>query len=157
MRPSRCRAAAFADRRHVPAEHPGLDVVGHPLVLVLCAFTPDMEPVFEAVAAAATAVGLRAVRVKDVPGDYRVTDTILTLLKTARLVVADLTHDRPNVYFELGYARGFGKTVVTTIRAGSKAHFNVQDWTYLEYIDSRPLEHEIRQRFAFELSTPKAL
>jgi hypothetical protein len=27
--------------------------------------------------------------------------------------VADLSHERPNVYFELGYARELGKTVVT--------------------------------------------
>jgi len=104
------------------------------------------------VPAAAISVGLRAQRMKDVQGDYRVTEKILTLLRTADMVVADLTHERPNVYFELGYARGIGKTVITIMRAGAQAHFDVQDWTYLEYIDSRPLEHQIREQFAFELT-----
>ena len=39
-------------------------------------------------------------RVKDLQGDYRLTDRILTLLRAARIVVADLSHDRPNIYFE---------------------------------------------------------
>src|SRR5215472_8908980 len=69
----------------------------------------------------------RAERVKDVQGDYRITETILAMIRQARFVVADLTHERPNVYFELGYARGLGKTVITLLRAGTIAHFDVRD------------------------------
>jgi hypothetical protein len=122
------------------------------LVFVVCSFDPRMDPVFEAIAAAASAVGLRAVRVKDTQGDYRITDRILTLIRAARLVVADLSFELPNVYFELGYARGIGKTIVTIIRSGAAVHFDVRDWTYLEYIDSRPLERQLRERFVFEIS-----
>lgn len=53
------------------------------------------------------------------PGDYRITDRILASIQRAGLVVVDLTQDRPNVYFELGYARGLGKTVVTIMREGT--------------------------------------
>lgn len=121
------------------------------LIFVVCAFIPEMDPIFDAIAAAAEAVGLRAERVKDVKGDYRITDKIMTLVRTARLVVADITYERPNVYFELGYARGLDKTVVTILRSGAIAHFDVRDWTYIEYIDSRPLERQLRERFSFEL------
>jgi hypothetical protein len=107
-------------------------------VFVIASFAPDMEPAFEAVEAAAKTVGLRAYRVKDVHGDYRITDQIIRGIQRARFVVVDLTHERPNVYFELGYARGLGKTVVTIMRAGTPVHFDVRDWTYLEYVDSRP-------------------
>jgi hypothetical protein len=124
------------------------------LVFVICSFDPEMDPVFDAITAAAAAVGLRAERVKDVQGDYRITDKILALLRTARLIVADLSRERPNVYFELGYARGLSKTVVTILRSGTNAHFDVRDWAYIEYIDSRPLEHQLRERFLFELQPP---
>lgn len=122
-------------------------------VFVITSFAPDMEPAFEAVEAAATAVGLRAHRVKDIAGDYRITDRILTSIRRARFVVVDLTHERPNVYFELGYARGLGKTVVTIMRVGVIAHFDVRDWTYLEYFDSRPLERALTERFQYELTS----
>lgn len=127
------------------------DLVDDKLVFVVASFAPDMEPIFQAIAAAAQAVGLRAERVKDVKGDYRITDKILGMINRARLVVADLTYERPNVYFELGYARRCEKTVITILRKGTIAHFDVQDWTHLEYFDSRPLESDLVDRFRFEL------
>ena len=85
-------------------------------------------------------------------GDYRITDQIVQMITSARFVVADLTHERPNVYFELGFARGLGKTVITIARQGTRVHFDVKDWTYIPYIDSRLLERDMRKRFEFELS-----
>ncbi|HET7014381.1 MAG TPA: hypothetical protein VFI65_10750 [Streptosporangiaceae bacterium] len=123
------------------------------LVFVICSFDAAMDPVFDAVSCAAASVGLRAERVKDYQGDYRITDKILTLIRSARLIVADLSYERPNVYFELGYARGLGKTVITMVRTGTIPHFDVRDWTYLEYIDSRPLECLLRERFRFEIKS----
>jgi nucleoside 2-deoxyribosyltransferase len=119
---------------------------------VISSFAPETDPAFLAIAEAAKAVGLRAEGVKNVQGDYRITDKILTMIGQARFVVADLTHERPNVYFELGYARGLGKTVITLLRAGAIPHFDVNDWVYLEYFDSRPLEADLLERFRFELS-----
>jgi hypothetical protein len=121
------------------------------LVFIICAFSPDMEPVVEGVKAAANQVGLTAKRVKDILGDYQITSQIMSMIATARLVVADLTHERPNVYFELGYARGMGKTVVTCAREGTDIHFDVKDWTYIPYADSRVLEKALLDRFTFEL------
>ena len=134
------------------ADSPAQEVIDEHLVFVVTSFLPDMEPAYEAIKGAAAALGVRAERVKDVPGDYRITDRMLLMIRQARLIVADLTYERPNVYFELGYARGLGKTVITIIREGSKPHFDVQDWTYLEYIDSRPLERDLFERMKIELS-----
>ncbi|MFD8543455.1 TIR domain-containing protein [Streptomyces sp. NPDC059649] len=120
-------------------------------VFVVISFDPAMEPTFSAIESAARRVGMTAERVKDLKRDFRVTETILEKIESARLVVADLTLERPNVYFELGYARGKGKTVVTLIKEGSKAHVDVRGWNYLEYIDSRPLEEDLVERFKVEL------
>lgn len=122
------------------------------LVFVIIAFRDDMEPIFDGIKDAGTAVGLTVKRVKDVQGDYRITDQIVQMITRARFVVADLSHERPNVYFELGYARGLGKTVITIAREGTSIHFDVKDWTYIPYIDSRLLERDIRKRFEFELA-----
>lgn len=122
------------------------------LVFVIMAFSPDMEPIFEGIKDAGAAVGLSVKRVKDVQGDYRITDQIVQMIGQARFVVADLSHERPNVYFELGFARGLGKTVITIAREGTPIHFDVKDWTYIAYIDSRILERDLTKRFEFELS-----
>lgn len=143
------RVLAILDGRN--ASQPRAPAADATLIFVICSFTPQMEPVYAAIAAAARGVGLRAERVKDVQGDYRITETILDMIRRARFVVADLTYERPNVYFELGYARGLGKTVITLMRAGATAHFDVRDWAYLEYFDSRPLEDDLLQRLRYEL------
>lgn len=127
------------------------------LVFVICSFERAMDPVFDAISEAAKSVGLCAKRVKDVHGDYRVTEKILQLIESARLIVADISYERPNVYFELGYARGLHKTIITILRSGTQPPFDVQDWTWIEYIDSRPLEHELTDRFKFELSHTSGL
>lgn len=122
------------------------------LVFVITAFHADLEPVFEGIAAAAESTGLVAKRVKDVQGDYRITDKIIKMIESARLIVADLSLERPNVYFELGYARGLGKTVITIAKQGTNIHFDVKDWVYIEYIDSRVLEKNLKKRFEYELT-----
>jgi hypothetical protein len=127
------------------------DTVDDKLLFVICSFDPSMEPTYEAIVAAASKAGLRAERVKDIGGDYRITEKILSMIRRARLIVVDLTHERPNVYFELGYARGIGKTIITICREGAPVHFDVYDWTYLSYIDSRPLERDLLKRLKFEL------
>jgi hypothetical protein len=122
------------------------------LVFVIMAYRDDMDPIFEGIEAAGTSLGLEVKRVKDVPGDYKITDRIIRMIREAHFIVADLTHERPNVYFEIGYARGLGKTVITIARKDTPIHFDVNDWTYISYIDSRILERDIRKRFEFELS-----
>lgn len=121
-------------------------------VFVIISFQDDMEPIFEGIREAGRTLGLNVQRVKDVPGDYRISDQIIKMIHSAKFVVADLTYERPNVYFELGYARGLGKTVVTIARQGTTIHFDVKDWTYISYIDSRILERDLKKRFEIELS-----
>ena len=125
-----------------------------PLVFVITSYLPDMEPTFAAVKSAAQRLGMRAERAKDTTPDRRITDSMLRMIKTARFVVADLTHERPNVYFELGYARGIGKTVITIARRDTAVHVDVRDWSLLEYIDSRPLEQDLVKVFRDLLAAP---
>jgi hypothetical protein len=127
------------------------------LVFVIISFSSDMEPIFEGIKAAGMKHKLRNERVKDVPGDYRINDKIVQMIHQARIVVADLSHERPNVYFELGYSRGLGKTVVTIAREGTTAHFDVRDWTCFFYNDSRVVERFLDDRFAFELGVGKVI
>jgi nucleoside 2-deoxyribosyltransferase len=44
----------------------------------------------------------------------------------ARLVIADLSEARPNVYLEVGYAWGRNKPTILVARQSEKLHFDVQ-------------------------------
>jgi len=123
------------------------------LVFVIAAFNEESEVIYEGIKAAADSVQLNAKRVKDVIGDYRITEQLLNMIRSARLIVCDLSFERPNVYFELGFARGIGKTVITIARKAAPIHFDVKDWTCIFYNDSREVERDLRTRFQIELGT----
>lgn len=67
------------------------------------------------------------------------------------MLLRTLATSVPTCIFELGYARGLGKTVITIAREGTTVHFDVKDWTYIPYVDSRILERDLKKRFEFEL------
>lgn len=115
------------------------------LVFVAMSFEEEMDPIYEGVKNAAKSARLEAKRVKDIQDDDRITDRTFHMIRTSRLVLADLTHERPNIYFELGYARGLGKSVVTIARKGTIIHFNAYDWECIFYVDSRPLEKDLKR------------
>ncbi|KAF5429225.1 hypothetical protein C5S42_02095 [Candidatus Methanomarinus sp.] len=121
------------------------------LIFVIAPLSTEMESIFEGVKAAGEAYGCRVERVVDVVGDYKITDKILEMIYQATIIVADLSHERPNVYFELGYARGICKTVITIDRESTKLHFDVKDWTCIFYNDSRKIERELLDRLKHEL------
>jgi hypothetical protein len=50
------------------------------LIFVIMSFSPDMDLIFEGIEAAASSVGLEAKRVKDVRGDYRITEKIMEMI-----------------------------------------------------------------------------
>lgn len=103
-------------------------------------------------ACSADDVGLVAERTKDIPGDYRITNKIVEMIESARFLVADLTLERPNVYFELGYARGLGKTVITIARTGEEIHFDVKDWNMIYYENAgQKLQQALSKAFRYEL------
>jgi hypothetical protein len=132
----------------VPTEDKPID---SNLLFVIMSYREDMESVFKAITNAATMQGLNAQRVKDVLGDYQITNRIIDMIERAKIIVADLTHERPNVYFELGYARAIGKTVLTTVKKGTEIHFDVKDWTYIPYQDESKLTSELSIRLEKEL------
>lgn len=52
-------------------------------------------------------------------GSGEIDDEIIVGIKRSRFVVADLTGNRPNVYYEVGYAHGLGLPVLLTCRHDS--------------------------------------
>ncbi|MBD3306762.1 TIR domain-containing protein, partial [candidate division KSB3 bacterium] len=79
------------------------------LVFVIIAdFSTDMDPIFEGIKEAGAKNNLRVERIKHIDGDYKIIEIIIEMIRKARFIVADLTYQRGNIYFELGFARGLG-------------------------------------------------
>ncbi len=115
------------------------------LVFVVISFKEEMDEVYNKIKSIASRFGYNAIRVKDVSGDYRITDKIMSLIDRSHFVIADLSYERPNVYFEVGYARGIGKKVISICNKDSEIHFDVKDWTCLYYNNLNDLGQNLDQ------------
>jgi nucleoside 2-deoxyribosyltransferase len=83
------------------------------------------------------------IRLDHVEGDYAIIDRIYKEIDAAHLVIADLTLSSPNVYLEIGYARGRRKHVIQTCRSDTQLEFDVRGGRTLMYRNATTLEHKL--------------
>lgn len=105
------------------------DMVVRNYVFLIMAFGDEMDDVHKAIIRAPRLSENNQVhieRIDSIEGDFQISDEIISCIQKSEFVIADLTLERPNVYFELGYARGIGKEVLTLAKTGTKLHFDVQ-------------------------------
>jgi nucleoside 2-deoxyribosyltransferase len=83
------------------------------------------------------------VRLDQIEGDYEIVDRIYQEIDAADLVIADLTLSPPNVYLEIGYARGLGKQVIQTCRDDTQLEFDIRGRRTLRYRNATTLENKL--------------
>lgn len=70
-------------------------------------------------------LGYKPVRVDQVDAVDNINETIITYLKTAPMVVADMTGHNPNTFYELGFRQAKELPLVPIIQAGNGLPFDV--------------------------------
>ena len=70
-------------------------------------------------------LGYKPVRVDQVDAVDNINETIITHLKTAPMVVADMTGHNPNAFYELGFRQALELPLVPIIQAGNRLPFDV--------------------------------
>ena len=118
---------------------------------VIMSFGQEMKDTYEEMKFAVEAYGnnLKVERIDDEFGDYKITETILKKIQQAEFIICDLTEEKPNVYFELGYARGIKKTVILTAKYGSKIHFDVRGYRVVFYSSLTELKQKLKTEFNY--------
>lgn len=112
-----------------------------PHVFVAMPFKEEMDDVFHyGIQSAVKAAGLLCERadLSSFTGD--VLDWVRTRIRSAALVVADLTDANPNVYLEVGYAWGVGVRTVLIVRDTDHLKFDVRGQRCLVYKKIKHLE-----------------
>lgn len=122
------------------------DVAKDDYVFILMAMVktdPLLADTHAAMKRAASRLNLRAERVDDIAHTGQINAKVLGSIRCAAYVIADLTHERPNVYYELGYAHAFGKTAILTAREGTTLHFDIQNHPVTSYESTTQLENKL--------------
>jgi hypothetical protein len=99
------------------------------MVFLIMSFKGDgVAQVLDTVRDECTSLGFSATRADDSVGSDFVIKQIWKHIEKAELIVCDLTHERPNVYYELGYAHGVGNTgdnILLIAREETTLHFDI--------------------------------
>ena len=92
---------------------------------------------------------INAVRIDEINSSGVITEEILEKIKSSAYLLVDMTGERPNVYYELGFAHGLGKDfkrIVLMARKGTKRHFDIQSMRTIIYKDHKGLRRALHRR-----------
>lgn len=107
---------------------------------------PELEDSLNAIKRATFQHGIESIRVDEIEHSKKITDVILEKVKKSRFLICDITTERPNVYYELGYAHGIGKEVILVAKEGSTLHFDIKDYNVIFYKSYSELESRVSKR-----------
>ncbi len=88
----------------------------------------EAEEIYRTLKAACATVDLIATRVDERVGARIIMQDIDRMMGEAEFLIFDLSKERPNVYYELGYAHGIGnnaENILLIAREGTHIHFDV--------------------------------
>ena len=105
-----------------------------------------LEDVLATIKEACQRCGVNAERVDESQSSERITDRSLESIRRAEFVIVDLTHSKPNVYYEAGYAQGLGKTPIYVASAETSLEFNLQDFPVIRFKNLTQLKKDLKIR-----------
>ncbi len=76
----------------------------------------------------------------------RISPSVELWLAKSVLVICDLEGNRPNVFYEFGYARAMGTDVIAVRPKGQETDFHLAQWTIDEYDDLSELKQKLLPR-----------
>lgn len=103
----------------------------------------DISDEYQAIKRACKKVGLETIRVDDIPGSGPIPMRVIREIENAEFIIFDLSKERPNVYYELGYAHGVGnreQEILLIAKEGSNVHFDVAQLASKQYKSATELE-----------------
>ena len=77
-----------------------------------------------------------------------ISDKIVEEIRNCKFLVADFTCQNTGVYYEAGYAKGIGKTVIYTCRQDDfvNVHFDIKQIQFVVWTDTKDLENKLKEQ-----------
>lgn len=106
-----------------------------PVCFVVMQFTDEYNALYaEVIRPTCEEFGYRVVRADDFYTSGQIIDDITRSIKECAIVIADITPNNPNVFYEVGFAHGIGKpTILLSDRKREKLPFDVSGFRTLFY------------------------
>jgi hypothetical protein len=115
-------------------------------VFIVMSFKPETDDTFNTLCRVVEDFDFDWDRTDQDPTTARIYNRIVEGIKRAALVVADVTHESLNVYYELGFAEALDKPVIVIAKEGIELPFDTNDIPTILYPDQTRLEEKLRGR-----------
>lgn len=112
------------------------------------AFKKRCDSVFKAIDDVCDALELEADRVDQYVGSSPITPKIKRMIRRADYLIFDLTGERPNVYYEIGFAHGVehnGTNMILIAEEGTRLHFDLAHRAVKFFSDTDELRDILRE------------
>jgi hypothetical protein len=108
---------------------------------VIMPFAPEFDDVYATIKSTVESVapveGGRCFRLDDSRPAGRITDRLLAELRSATMCVADITNQKPNVMWEIGFAMALSKPTLIITQDLGHLPFDIKDMQSLQYDRNR--------------------
>jgi hypothetical protein len=91
--------------------------------------------------------GFKIVRVDEIQDSGKINDQILENIAKSSLIISDLSGERPNCYYETGFAHALGKDIVLAIHKTSDIHFDLSSHRFIQWETESEYREALRARF----------
>ncbi len=108
---------------------------------------PDLIDVLNSIKETCSKFGISAVRADEIEHQQQITDVVLRQIRECEFLIADLSLERPNVYYEIGYAHAIGKRPILIRKKGTQLHFDLSVHNVREFENVTELKKKLESYF----------
>ncbi len=86
------------------------------------------------------------VRVDEILDSGSITQQILENISKSRIIIAELSGERPNCYYEAGFAHALGKEIIFSIQEDSPIHFDLSGYRFITWKTENDYRKKLKER-----------